>query len=108
MQDRKNNSAGGTFECYSKKVCRGNFPYPHDDEIRIRIGGVDYKEDGRLVCLNCRLRNDSFRQPEDDYWCGPYKNRTFVADIAALFVGSSLYTFLRAESERDGAELLCL
>ena len=75
----KEDGKNKTFECYSKKVCRGNFPYPHDEEIIIRIGGVDYiEEDGSLVCLNCRLRNESFRQPEDEYWCGPNRSMTYV------------------------------
>ena len=64
------------FRCFSKRVCRGNDQYPHD--IDLRVGGVDCVENGTKVCLNCRLRNDSYRQPEDDYWCGPYKNGTFV------------------------------
>ena len=80
----KEDGKEGTFECYSKKVCRGNFPYPHDkvddeSEIKIRIGGVDYiEEDGTLVCLNCKYRNESFRQPEDEYWCGPNRSMTYV------------------------------
>ena len=75
MEDRKNKSLI-PFKCFSREVCRGNHKYPHDPELR--IGGVDYEEDGILVCLNCRLRNDSYRQPEPQYWCGPYINRTFV------------------------------
>ena len=78
MEDKQNKSNDKHFQCYSKRVCRGNDPYPHDSEINIRIGGVDYIENGKLICLNCRLRNNSYRQPEDEYYCGPYKNRTFV------------------------------
>ena len=65
-----------SFYCFTKRQCRGNDSYPHKPELL--IGGVPIEEDDKKVCLNCRQRNNSFRQPEENYYCGPYKNRTFV------------------------------
>ena len=65
-----------SFYCFTKRQCRGNDSYPHNPELL--VGGVPIEEEGKLVCLNCRQRNDSYRQPEENYYCGPYKNRTFV------------------------------
>ena len=64
------------FHCFTKRQCRGNDLYPHN--YSLRIGGVDYIEDDKKICLNCKQRNNTYRQPEDNYWCGPYKNMTFV------------------------------
>ena len=65
-----------TFRCFSKPQCQGIEPYY--PEITLKIGGVPVEEDGELVCLNCRLRNDSFRQPENDFYCGEKKKRTYI------------------------------
>ena len=70
----KKNRTG--FRCFTKRQCRGNDPYPH--QLDLRAGGVTIVEDGRKVCLNCRQRNDSFRQPEDNYWCGENISMTYV------------------------------
>ena len=64
------------FYCFTKRQCRGNDEYPHN--YSMGVGGVDFIEDDKLICLNCRQRNNTYRQPEDNYWCGPYKNMTFV------------------------------
>ena len=65
-----------TFRCFNKTTCLGTTPYKHNETLR--IGGVTVEEDGVKVCLNCKLRNDSFRQPEDDFYCGPERKRTFI------------------------------
>ena len=65
-----------TFRCFNKTTCEGVTQYKHNSSLR--IGGVPIEEDGVKVCLNCRLRNDSYRQPEDDFYCGTLKPRTFI------------------------------
>ena len=64
------------FLCFNKDQCIGNSPYLH--RINKSIGGVPIEEDNKLVCLNCLQRNNSYRQPGENYWCGPLINRTFV------------------------------
>jgi hypothetical protein len=52
-------------------------PYKHN--VLKRIGGVPFIENNEKVCLNCRLRNNSFRLPENDFYCSDIKiNRTYV------------------------------
>ena len=65
-----------TFKCFAKKVCQGIEQYPHDPELR--IGRVPIEENDELVCLNCKQRNNSYRLPEDQYYCGEKINRTYV------------------------------
>ena len=66
-----------TFDCYNKTTCQGVTPYKHD--IFKRIGGVPFLENNEKVCLNCRLRNNSYRLPEDNFYCSDVKiNRTYV------------------------------
>ena len=64
------------FLCFTKEQCYGNNPYLH--RLNKSIGGVPIKEDNKLVCLNCHQRNNSYRQPEGYYSCGPYINGTFI------------------------------
>ena len=64
------------FYCFTKRQCRGNDEYPHN--YSLKVGGVDYFENDKKICLNCKQRNNTFRQPEDNYWCGPNKTSTFV------------------------------
>ena len=71
------------FECYSKKTCQGVIPYPHRGlDSDKKIGGVPIEEniDNKIkkVCLNCKQRNDSYRLPEDDFYCGEKINFTYV------------------------------
>lgn len=68
MDDPFNRTNRKWFRCFTKRQCRGNDEYPHD--YNARIGGVDIIENDKKVCLNCKQRNNTFRQPEDDYWCG--------------------------------------
>ena len=35
-------------------------------------------ENGTNICLNCKKRNDTFRQPEHNFTCGPKIKRTYV------------------------------
>ena len=64
------------FKCFTKRQCQGNDTYPHI--AGEREGGVAIvTEDEELFCLNCRF-NGSFRQPEENYYCGPKINMTFV------------------------------
>ena len=66
-----------TFYCFNLTTCQGLNDYERDDEI-VRVGGVPIKEDGINVCLNCKLRNGTYRQPATNYYCGNKKNRTYV------------------------------
>ena len=65
-----------TFRCFNKTTCQGVTPYKHNESLR--IGGVLVVEDGVNVCLNCRRRNDSYRLPEDRFYCGNKIDRTYV------------------------------
>ena len=65
-----------TFRCFSKPQCQGIERYP--PEITYKVGGVPVEENGELVCLNCRLRNNSYRQPENNFYCGERKRRTYI------------------------------
>ena len=76
MDDPFNRTNRKWFRCFTKRQCRGNDEYPHD--YTARIGGVDIIENDKKVCLNCKQRNNTFRQPEDDYWCGDNITGTFV------------------------------
>ena len=64
-----------TFRCFNKTTCQGVTKYMHD--LFLRVGGVPILENDINVCLNCKLRNDSYRLPEDDFYCGEKINRTF-------------------------------
>jgi len=64
-----------TFRCFNKTTCQGITPYPHES---IRIGGVPVFENEN-VCLNCRLRNNSYRLPEDRFYCSDVKiDKTYI------------------------------
>ena len=66
-----------TFRCFSENQCKGIEEYPPEKDYR--VGGVPIKENGEGVCLNCKLRNNSFRLPEDQFYCDNVKpNKTFV------------------------------
>ena len=83
-----------TFDCYNKTTCQGVTPYKHD--IFKRIGGVPVIENNEKVCLNCRLRNNSYRLPENDFYCSDTKiDRTYV-DIEEYYKLS--YCYFRCKS----------
>ena len=65
-----------TFHCYDKTTCQGVTPYIHDSKLR--IGGVPIFENGENVCLNCKYRNNSYRLPEDKFYCGKKIDRTYI------------------------------
>ena len=65
-----------TFKCFERDVCHGTKQYPHDPELK--IGGVCITENNEKICLNCKQRNDSYRQPAEDFYCGTKRNRTYV------------------------------
>ena len=64
------------FHCFNESTCKGLTLYKYNTSLR--IGGVPIEEDGVKVCLNCKYKNNSFRQPENDFYCGPLKPRTFI------------------------------
>jgi len=64
------------FRCFSKPTCLGLEQYPHNKTLR--VGGVTVFEDEN-VCLNCKLRNNSYRLPENRFYCSDTKiDRTFI------------------------------
>ena len=65
-----------TFRCFSKTQCQGIEIYK--PEKNLRVGGVPVVENGEEICLNCKLRNNSFRLPENDFYCGEKIKKTFV------------------------------
>ena len=66
-----------TFRCFNKTTCIGVDQYPHDPEFH--AGGVAIEEDGEKICLNCKQRNNTFRLPEDKFYCSDEKiNRTYI------------------------------
>ena len=66
-----------TFRCFNKTNCLGIHDYKTEEE-KIRVGGVPITENGEGVCLNCKLRNNSYRLPENDFYCGEKIKKTFV------------------------------
>ena len=80
-----------TFRCFDDPTCKGITPYIHDRSLR--IGGVpvqNWLNQGNL-CLNCRRYNNSYRWPEDQFFCGDKKYRTFI-DIDDYHKLSYCYT----------------
>ena len=64
------------FRCFSKTTCLGLTQYPHNKTLR--VGGVTVFEDEN-VCLNCKLRNNSYRLPENRFYCYDTKiDRTYI------------------------------
>ena len=50
-----------TFRCFNKTTCQGVTPYIHNESLR--IGGVPVRENNKLLCLNCKYTNNSYRLP---------------------------------------------
>ena len=66
-----------TFRCFNRTTCVGVDQYPHDPEFN--AGGVTIEENGQKVCLNCKQRNNTYRLPEDRFYCNDEKiNRTYI------------------------------
>ena len=76
IMDYYNKSRPSYFKCLSKRQCQGNDTYPHVPGEQ--HGGVPVIENGEKICLNCKQRNDSYRQPEENYYCGPKSGGTYV------------------------------
>ena len=66
-----------TFRCFNRTTCVGVDQYPHDPEFH--AGGVAIEENEEKICLNCKQRNNSYRLPEDKFYCSDIKiNRTYI------------------------------
>jgi ABC-type multidrug transport system fused ATPase/permease subunit len=92
-----------TFRCFNTTNCVGKDMYKTKDE-ELWGGGVLVQENGEGVCLNCKLRNNSYRQPEDQYYCGDKIPHTFV-DIIDYNKLTKCYTRCK---ECDGWGHACL
>ena len=64
------------FPCYKEKECQGIEPYQFNPKDR--IGGVPKKVNNELVCYNCKLRENNYRQVENNFVCGPRAKRTYI------------------------------
>ena len=66
------------FRCFARDVCLGleNHFYPH--MINKREGGVLTVRNGDLFCLNCKIENGTFRQPANEFYCGPNRTNAFL------------------------------
>ena len=95
------------FHCFTKNQCRGDEEYPHN--YKLKVGGVDiFDEEHGLVCLNCKQRNESYRQPEPNYWCGPYKNLTFVEIPDYNKLTNCYFRCKTCDSREHGCLMECL
>ena len=75
-EDFFNSTEPPTFKCFSEKVCQGVEKYPFNESLE--IGGVPKNMNGLLVCYNCRLREGTYRQVEDNFVCGPRPKGTYI------------------------------
>ena len=66
-----------TFKCFDLKTCQGKTDYKYNTSHK--VGGVPVEEDGEKVCLNCKYRNNSYRQIEDKFYCGEKEERSYVS-----------------------------
>ena len=82
-----------TFRCFNKTTCQGVTPYKYDEKLR--IGGVPILDGSENVCLNCKLRNNSYRLPENKFYCSNKISRTYV-DIDEY--NKLSYCYLRCQS----------
>ena len=46
--------------------------------INKREGGVATVRNGDLFCLNCKIENGTFRQPANEFYCGPNRTNAFL------------------------------
>ena len=72
-----------TYHCYNKTTCQGLTGYDLDedeDPEQSKVGGVPVIEgdNNEKICLNCKLRNGTYRQVEHNFTCGPKVERTFI------------------------------
>ena len=67
------------FPCFKEKECQGIEPYQFDKNFLVSPpGGVPKILNGEGVCYNCRYREGSYRQVENNFTCGPKAKRTYV------------------------------
>ena len=64
------------FHCFKEKECQGLVAYQFDETLK--IGGVPKIIEGKGVCYNCRLREENYRQVENNFICGPKPKRTYI------------------------------
>ena len=65
-----------TFRCFTERECQGVDRYKFD--LSLDVGGVPKILDGEGVCYNCRLRENNYRQVENNFTCGPRARRTYI------------------------------
>ena len=70
-----------TFKCFTEEECEGITPYRFNSD-RFDYGVPKRLNNEGLVCYNCRLRlgDDSFRQVENNFTCGPRAKRTYICN----------------------------
>ena len=64
------------FPCFKEKECQGVEPYQFDKTVE--VGGVPKIINGEGVCYNCKIRENNYRQVENNFTCGPRAKRTFI------------------------------
>ena len=76
-KEHMENKNDKNFRCFSKTTCLGLTQYPHNKTLR--VGGVTVLQDNEKFCLNCKLTNNSYRLPEDRFYCSDVKiDRTYI------------------------------
>ena len=95
-----------TFRCFDEPTCKGITLYIHD--LFLRIGGVPVQNlvnEGN-VCINCRKRNESYRLPENKFYCSDKKIARTYIDIEEY--NKLSYCYLRCSSCNDGGNGLVM
>ena len=64
------------FPCFKEKECQGVEPYQFNKSMA--VAGVPKLINGEGVCYNCRLRENNYRQVENNFTCGPRAKRTYI------------------------------
>ena len=66
-----------TFPCYTERECQGLDRYKYDTSED--IGGVPKNITDEGLCYNCWLRDNLYRQVENNFTCGPRKKGTYIS-----------------------------
>ena len=61
-------SSTSTKPCFKEKECQGIEPYQFDKSLEIR--GVPKIINGEGVCYNCKIKENNYRQVENNFTCG--------------------------------------
>ena len=64
------------FACFKEKECQGLEPYQFNKSAE--VGGVPKIINGEGLCYNCKIRENNYRQVENNFTCGPRAKRTFI------------------------------